>query len=141
MPTRKALPSTRNSLVLRADFSDEAAWKAICSAIQEPVGEFRAYVECVSDKAFDGVTPAEIPSLLPSGWNHSFVFLVDRIALASAEKSILVVDLYGQPAQAFRVIPREAWSVENNLNIANMDFTEFSENVDSDGVFRGFRDT
>ena len=29
-------------------------------------------------------------------------------------------------------------SRENNLSIANMDFREFAESVDPDGVFRGF---
>jgi hypothetical protein len=30
------------------------------------------------------------------------------------------------------------WGIENNLSIANMDFEEFAENVDDDGIFRGF---
>jgi hypothetical protein len=29
-------------------------------------------------------------------------------------------------------------SVENNLSIANMDFIDFAESVDEDGIFRGF---
>jgi len=28
--------------------------------------------------------------------------------------------------------------VENNLSLANMDFEEFADSVDADGVFRGF---
>jgi hypothetical protein len=36
------------------------------------------------------------------------------------------------------VIPAELWSVEINLAIANMDFEEFAENTDADGVLRGF---
>jgi len=32
-------------------------------------------------------------------------------------------------------------SVENNLSIANMDFSEFADNVDKDGIFRGFPDS
>jgi hypothetical protein len=30
------------------------------------------------------------------------------------------------------------WGVENNLSIANMDFQDFVDYVDLDGVFRGF---
>jgi hypothetical protein len=30
------------------------------------------------------------------------------------------------------------WGVENNLSIANMDYSEFADEVDPDGVFRGF---
>jgi hypothetical protein len=31
------------------------------------------------------------------------------------------------------------WGVENNLSVANMDFHEFADNVEDDGVFRGFK--
>jgi hypothetical protein len=31
--------------------------------------------------------------------------------------------------------------VENNLSLVNMDFVEFAESVDPDGVFRGFPQT
>ena len=46
--------------------------------------------------------------------------------------------MYDEPGRTFRVIPSEMWSVENNLSIANMDFAEFADAVDEDGVFRGF---
>ena len=62
----------------------------------------------------------------------------DRITLAQPNYPILVVDLYDQPGQTFRVIPAEMWGVENNLSIANMDFEEFADAVDQDGIFRGF---
>ena len=51
-----------------------------------------------------------------------------------------MVDLWEQPGRTFRVIPTEAWGVQNNLPIANMDFSEFADRVDPDGIFRGFRD-
>ena len=50
----------------------------------------------------------------------------------------VVVDLYDEPGRTFRVIPRELWGVENNLSLANMDYSDFADNVDADGVFRGF---
>jgi hypothetical protein len=31
------IPPTEDSLELRTNFSDEAAWKSLCAAIQEPV--------------------------------------------------------------------------------------------------------
>ena len=139
MTARKRLPVTHDSLVLRTDFSDDSAWDSVCAAIRAPVGDFRAYVECVSDPAFAGVTPAEILSLQPEGFNHSFLFIVDGIALSSSEHPIVVVDLIEEPGRWFRVVPREAWAVQNNLSLANMDFEEFADSVDPDGVFRGFQ--
>ena len=52
---------------------------------------------------------------------------------------ILVVDLRRERGRGFRAIPSTIQSIENNLSIANMDFFEFANAVDEDGVFRGFR--
>jgi hypothetical protein len=57
---------------------------------------------------------------------------------SDAEQPVLVVDLCEQPGRTFRVIPREMWGVENNLSIANMDYDDFANSADADGVFRGF---
>jgi hypothetical protein len=59
--------------------------------------------------------------------------------LTDPERPVVVVDLGAQPGRTFRVIPREMWGVGNNLSLANMDFREFADNADPDGMFRGFR--
>jgi len=70
--------------------------------------------------------------------NYTFVFIVDHIALTHPDHPIQVVDLYTEPGRVFRVIPSEMWAVQNNLSIANMDFEDFADAVDQDGIFRGF---
>jgi hypothetical protein len=140
MPTRRQIPQAKHSLLLRTDFSDDSAWASLCEAIQEPVGEFRAYVTPISDPAFDGASIEDVRRLA-SGAGHSFVFIADTVALTDPEHPVLVFDLAEEPGRTFRVIPSEAWGVENNLSIANMDFEEFAEAVDEDGVFRGFPQT
>ena len=134
----KNIPETDDSLVLRTDFTDDVAWEAICAAIQKPVGEFRAYVEFLSDPEYHGITLEQLLSLIPQGSDHTFIFIVDQITLSQPDNPILVVDLIREPGRTFRVIPSEMWGVENNLSIANMDFEEFVDAVDEDGVFRGF---
>lgn len=141
----KIIPKTKDlfSLVLRTDFSSEAAWDSICAAMQESVegccgAEFRAYVECISDRDYEGLT---VEQLIPLATGHFFMFVVDRTSLAHPERPILVVDLYDEPGRTFRVIPAEAYSVQNNLSVWNMGFFEFADNVDSDGIFRGFHQT
>jgi hypothetical protein len=37
-----------------------------------------------------------------------------------------------------RVIAEELWEVENNISLANMDWEEFVDAAEDDGVFRGF---
>jgi hypothetical protein len=135
----KKLPETTNSLVLRTDFSDDAAWNAVCAAIQEPSEDgFTAVVDCISDAAYADLPVEQLVALSPKGSGRGFAFIVDRRTLTDPERPILVVDLYAKPGRTFRVIPREMWGVENNLSLANMDFHEFAEDTDEDGVFRGF---
>ena len=135
----KKLPQSDNSLLLRTDFADDAAWTALCEAVRVPSEDgFQAGVDCISDPAFDGLTIEQLIALAAQSGHYSFVFIVDRLALTDPEMPVLVVDLYDEPGRTFRVIPGEMWGVENNLSIANMDYAEFAENADPDGVFRGF---
>jgi hypothetical protein len=135
----KKLPKTDSSLLLRTDFSDDAAWAALCEAVQEPSEEgFQARLDCINDTAYDRLTVEQLVALAPKGGDLTFAFIADRIALTNPERPVLVVDLYDDPGRTFRVIPREIWGIENNLSIANMDYNEFAEHADPDGVFRGF---
>jgi hypothetical protein len=134
----KKIPKTDNSLALRTDFSDEPAWKAICTDIQQLRGDFRAYVDFVNDPDYDGINAEQLISLLAGDSHHSFAFIIDKIALLQPDHPILVVDLLDDPGRTFRVIPSEMWAVENNLSIANMGFDEFADAADQNGIFRGF---
>lgn len=133
------LPRSDRTLLLRTDFSDEAAWAALCAAAQSPSEEgFQARLDCVSDPTCNRLTVEQLVALAPKGSGPSFVFVADHIALTDAEQPVLVVDLHHEPGHSFQVIPREPWGVENNLSIGNMDYNTFVENPDADGVFRGF---
>jgi hypothetical protein len=134
----KNIPETEDSTVLRTDFSDERVWQAVCTAIEEPVGDFRAYVTFVSDPAFEGITVEEVVERAKKGLD--FIYIVDDMTISHEEHPILVVDLWDKPGRTFRVIPSEMWGVENNLSLANMDFEEFADNTDDNGIFRGFHD-
>jgi hypothetical protein len=134
------LPDSEESLVFRTDYSDDGAWERICGAIRAPVGEFRAYVTFLSDPRYRGLNAAQIAELLPADFRHSFIFVVDETTFRHSEHPVLVVDLHEKPGGTFRAIPSTMWSVENNLSMANMDFFEFADSVEPDGIFRGFRD-
>lgn len=134
----ESIPATENALVLRTDFSNEAAWKSICAVIQNPEAEFPANIEFVSDAKFMGVTATELTARLAEGYPFSFAFIVDHAALTGPDYAILVVDLQEEPGRTFRVMASALWSVENNLSIGNMGFEEFADAVDEQGIFRGF---
>jgi Domain of unknown function (DUF6924) len=96
----------------------------------------------VSDPAFDGADWQAIQAAVPvSDTGASVLFIADSVALGTAQQPILVVALgEGSSETPFRTLPSELWAIENNLNIANMDWQEFAAAVDEDGVFRGFED-
>ena len=135
----KQIPRTENALVLRTDFSNDLIWKAICEEIQTPVGifHFRANVEFLDDAQYASITKEQLLELIPSNYDHSFIVIADQTAISHPDRPLLVVDLYEGSGNEFRAIPPQMQSIENNLSIANMDFEEFAEAVDADGIFRG----
>jgi hypothetical protein len=134
------IPQTEYALVLRTDFSDQVAWDKICAAIREPVGEFHflAYVDFLDRERYANITKEELLELLPNDYNHFFIIVVDQIAISDSEHPLLIVELFEKSGREFRAIPSQIQAIENNLSIANMDFDEFADSVDEDGVFRGF---
>src|SRR5205823_1651099 len=67
----------------------------------------------------------------------SVLFIADSTTLTRPDHPVLVVDLLDDDRRPFRCIPPELRGIDNNLNIANMDWAEFADAVDENGVFRG----
>jgi hypothetical protein len=133
------LPLSDRTLVIRTDFSADRAWTEVRTALVTPVDGFLPNVEFVDQPRLDDLTVERLLALSPPSAHRAIVFLVDRQAMHRTDHPLLVVDLLGDHrGRTFRVIPSEAWGVENNLSLANMDWEEFAEHVDADGVFRGF---
>jgi hypothetical protein len=147
------LPERNCSLLVRTDFTSDDIWQQVADeAVRENEDGFRAYAEPVSDPAFDRASWETVKAAVPAnsdGDDASVLFIADSISLSSPDHPILVVDLtdkYLSVAEfpeiagrtPFRCIPSELWSVDNNLNIANMDWEEFAGAAGEDGVFRGF---
>ena len=136
----KPLPHTENPLVLRTDFSNQMTWEKICTEIQKPVGmfRFRANVEFLDDTEYAGLTKELVLERITKNYNHTYIFIVDRTTISHPDHPLVVMDLYDGSGHEFRAIPSQIQGIENNLSIANMDFEEFAEAVDEEGVFRGF---
>ncbi len=136
----KTIPSTQNVLVLRTDFTDQAAWVEICAEIRKPVGtlHFLAYLDFLNDVEYADITKKQLLNSLPSDYNHSFIIVADRKAMTHPEHPLLIIDLLKESAPEFRAVPSQIQSIQNNLSIANMDFKEFTDATDEDGIFRRF---
>jgi hypothetical protein len=133
----KKCPDTQNAPVLRTDFSDQAAWDAIRKEVQQPVDGFYANVDFIDDPDFADISNDALMGVVSRNMRHSFMVVADKKAM-HGEHLLLVVDLLREQGRQFRAEPSQIQGIENNLSIANMDFAEFAENCDPEGVFRGF---
>ncbi|OHV71799.1 hypothetical protein BCD48_34360 [Pseudofrankia sp. BMG5.36] len=127
--------------MIRTDFSDDDVWEAVCAAsvTTSPEG-FEAHLLFISDPAFADLTVEQVMAL-PGARHYNALFIVDHVTISDRETPILAVDLNREPGRTLRVIPAKMQSVENNLWVTNMDFSEFVDAADPDGVFRGFAGT
>jgi len=138
-------PADMYTLLLRTDYSDDAAWQAAVNAATAVYGaddfdRFGASLQPVESPELDGLTPAGLVHLPRDGY-------LSHLAVADArtmsDLTILFVDLneYNeQGGRTFRAVPQEVEPITANLAIANIDFFEFADAADPDGVFRGFTD-
>jgi hypothetical protein len=136
-----------DSLLIRTDFSDDDVWRMVCEAACAPNPDgFQAYFGFVDDRQLDGATVEALLDVVDRG----YFFVADARTIADPEHPILVVknddpfddddpEFTAPRGATFRVIPSEVRAPSNNLDLANMDFEEFADSTDDDGVFRGFR--
>lgn len=96
----------------------------------------------VDDRQFENLTIDELLDI--AGPDRPYIFLADRQTMTDPKHALLVVDTDSAeydlrtPRQNVRVTQPGIQSIESSLSIANMDFVNFVESADSNGVFRGF---
>lgn len=153
--------------LIRTEFSDDAAWARVVEAVAARVifsepdpevpgddGGYAPYIKPIDDPAFARL---DAPALADAWHPHreearGYVLLADaqsmREVAAGEELTVVYVDLYAEDGDrevgwiyghSFRCVTGEVASVESNLSIANMDFSDFADYArERDGVFRGF---
>ncbi len=132
----KSLPQTNATLLVRTDFSDEAAWQALHTAVHTPnEDDFLADLHVVDDPAYRDLTTEQVATLIP---DSGLLILADKDAVTGDGMPLLVLRPAYPEDGPLRVIAEELWSIENNISLANMDWESFADSVDEDGVFRGF---
>jgi hypothetical protein len=139
LPVSLPQPDDLTSLVLRTDFSNDAAWEVLQAAI-DGAHEYRQ-ATYASDSRYAGVTVqalVDADAAASEAEKLTYIFLADAEAMADPEHALLAVDLYDEPGRTFRVPPRWFADISANLCLANMDFYEFADAVDASGTYRGF---
>lgn len=160
--------SGHSTPLIRTDFTNNPAWRAVITELSKPIdfdrpdnpdpGEeaYRANLLPIDDRSFEGITAADLGRMFTAtDDSFGYVILADSRAMAEAlsggELTVEYVDLsLSDPedaelfdsymGRAFRVAAPEIASIETNLSIANLDFSDFADATDPDGVFRGFGD-
>jgi hypothetical protein len=108
----------------------------LVQAINNPSPEgFLADVTLIDDPSLAGYAPDALAKKLNG--DHGIYFVADTTTMEHRDRPILCIYLL-ESQQPFRVIPSKLWSVENNLSLANMDYEEFADALDAEGIFRGF---
>lgn len=132
------ISATENALLVRTAFADQKAWDNLLAAARNPEGLGIFNLEVLDDPANSGVTVEQLLELIDETYPHSFLVVVDDVALSGPGHPLLVVDLMEERGRQFRAAASHVAEVDNNLSIANMGFAEFAEAVDASGVYRGF---
>ncbi|MFJ2744419.1 DUF6924 domain-containing protein [Streptomyces sp. NPDC087440] len=147
------------ALVIRTDFGDEAAWRAVVEEVRRPwgdEGEFPPYVVVLERPEWEGARADEVFARAAEDEELSVVFLADRHTMESPVRALLALNLgWEDPAgldpvydqelieapepRELRLVPGAVHVVHANLQVANMDFAEFAEAAEEepDGVLRG----
>ena len=125
-------------LLIRTDYSDDAAFRgalAAAAAVYER-GDFPrtgVSVHAVESTELRDLSAQQVAAV-PRDEDLTCLAVADARTMSDGTVQFIDVD-GGDP---FRAIPEEVEPVVANLSLANMDFADFADSVDDDGVFRGF---
>ncbi|AZZ83838.1 hypothetical protein C5O27_18480 [Gordonia alkanivorans] len=130
-------------MLVRTDYSSDEKWNQLISLASAPVedphpeGQFQASIRHVTVPDNDGASVEDFVAATTEGEPPFFLFVADSTAIQGREHLLLAVDLLENRGATLRVAPNQLWSIENNLSLGNMSFSEFAQAA-QDGVYRGF---
>lgn len=153
-----------SALVIRTDFTDEAAWRETAAELERSSlndGDPAESYAVVDAPELDGAdTDAVLAAISAHGelWDQlSVVFVADSTTMRADHHALLAVTTMTREdfdddedyeamvefGREFRTVPSGVHSIHANLELANMDFEDFSSSAheDPEGVFRSFFST
>jgi hypothetical protein len=148
-----------HALVVRTDFTDEAAWERVARELRKPLpGDEPASPYLISDPGYADATAERVlqdvretlSSLVPPGWAGpclpGAVFIADGTTMSEPGHPLLAVSTEEDDetpeedgpeedgedfGRRFRLLPDAAVEISVNLGLGNMDFADFA----GDGVY------
>jgi hypothetical protein len=142
------LPATDLGLVIRTDFSDEAAWESVLARLADGHSQEHNAIAieeqqllCVDDSAWAGLTPEQASSLVEQASDimHQAVFLADGTTMSTADQTLLAVSSPDEQHPGlpwtFRLKPESVVRINMMLSTGTLSFSEYLEEVDDNGVY------
>ncbi|WP_329139467.1 hypothetical protein OG552_33520 [Streptomyces sp. NBC_01476] len=138
--TAGGLPPSDGTPGIRVDYTDQAAWEALRADLRpiDDDDEPGSFLDLLDDPAYHGLTVERVIELTDGDEGYGLFVLLDTEAMNAPGHPVLVVDIDEDEVRTLRVAADVLHEVEANLFLANMDFEEFADAADDDGVFRGF---
>ncbi|MGQ4511763.1 DUF6924 domain-containing protein [Streptomyces sp. DW26H14] len=128
------LPETEFSPLLRTDFTDEAAWRALLDEIGDD------WLTVLADPAHEGLSVDGLLALVPAGSRFPVLVVADEVTFSgnpSGGRTLLLIDAQEEPGRTFRAeVPGAFTSALGNLAISNLGFGEYLDSLDGSGVYR-----
>ena len=133
------LPDSEIYLVVRTYFGDDAGWDALRAVIGEGSEEgFFANVEYVDDPQFDGLSVQALEQAHPHRADEwDVMYVADERAIVEPVHPLLVVRVGNHDEQPFRCRADLVYEVDANLSLANLDWSDFRDQIDDSGVYGG----
>lgn len=150
-----------SAVIFRTDFTDEAGWREVTAELERTSfyeGDPGETFEIVDAPDLDGTNPDAVLAAVAAHQKLpdclTVVFVADATTMRAGHHALLAITTTTREeceddeeyatltefGRAFRTEPRGVHSIHANLELANMDFQEFSESAgaDPEGVFRDF---
>ncbi|MEW1642242.1 hypothetical protein [Streptomyces sp. NPDC091219] len=147
------------AVIIRTDFSDEAAWRQVAEELEESAPDddpAESYDVVDAPELADADTDTILAAVAVHEelWEQlSVVFVADSKTMRFKTRTLLTVttmtrEIMGEQGyeamtefgREFRTVPSGLHSIHANLELANMDFEDFSAKAhrDPEGIFRSF---
>jgi hypothetical protein len=137
-PALPLLTQEDTDLIVRTDFSDDAAWETLLNTVYRPGGpgpidDFGDYIDVVDDPVFDGATPEQVMAVLRE-WGE-VVLIADKDTMRDPDHCVLAVPLEGRIGCAFRLDPHQVGIMSVNLSIGNQDIEDYMDDETRKAIY------
>ncbi|MBZ9644051.1 hypothetical protein [Streptomyces sp. PSKA30] len=148
-------------LIVRTHYGDDRAWDALKQLLLPPAQDADTDVPCfVDDPQWDGASVDDVLAAVAADEelrkHLRVVFLADRLTMETVDHPLLVVttttrdeceddeewEFVVEYGREFRAVPQATGDIHVNLQLANMDYPDFSSvaDRDPDGIYRNVVD-